>query len=386
MQAFILAVFIFWMTLSNSCQAQTSDSQILPKGSEPILLKPIHSLKDIDVELNSQTSEIRFEGNEVTDEVVEKALAKFSNFNNRFKGISIENTRCSGKVFALVIKCSNLESLIADIKTVSSTDIAHLTKLQKLKKLDLYLPQGVVFEPLVQCEKLKDLTLVTDFVSSSTIDWLTSLNQIETLGLEINNHQNTNQPLKTSLNKLVHLKILSLYGNGITDVMLAAFSDTPQLQRINLTYTSCTDTGLKSLSKCRVLTNLDFIGNRYINFSGLKYLKQCPISTIDIITSQTDKMNLCASLDFSALKEFKSLQGFSVNPTHQSHIELIQFIWKLPNISKLNIQQISLSDSDERMLKTMKQLRLLHIHTASIEQDNKIREALPNCHIRSSRF
>jgi hypothetical protein len=230
---------------------------------------------------------------------------------------------------------------------------------------------------------LKKLWFTADSISPSSIDWIASLDQIELIVLTVNVNEKRDKAESINLKPgaFANIKRVVLYNQGVSDDLLSVFAFAPKLESIYLKSTSCTDAGLEPFSKCDTLTSLEFGSNDHIRFSGLQYFTKCPITQISVGDCATKNVKI----DFSALAEYRKLRVLNIsgNVPKENYFELIQFVWKLPELRTLGIGDVRLSNDDIEKLKEMKHLEGLLISVTSPQQDKEIRMALPNCHIHS---
>jgi len=171
-----------------------------------------------------------------------------------------------------------LEELDLQCTTVGDAGLAHLTGLEKLKKLNLIkvpvtheiTDAGMVY--LKNLKSLEELDLPYEAISDTGLGQLaelSSLKRIKVVGRGI-----TDKGL-ASLAKIKTLEEIYVGGKNITDAGMAELARCHSLRSLTLNARSVTDAGLSQLAKIKSLTKL-WIGKTKITGKGLAALKELP--------------------------------------------------------------------------------------------------------------
>ena len=208
-----------------------------------------------------------------------------------------------------------------EIESIRS--IENLSKIKRLKKLDLWGNRINKIEGLGELKDLESLSLGKNEITK--IEGLDSLQKLKSLTLE----ENKILELK-NLSNLVNLKYLGLRKNYIRTI-----------------------SGLNSLEN---LKNLDLESNDIQNLNGIESLKKLT------------KLNLSNNLnisDFSILSKLSSLKRLLLKKTNISDISMLNLGHlieldlsenKISEIPKINLPELKILKLDKNQLKTMDSL------------------------------
>ncbi len=261
---------------------------------------------------------------------------------------------------------------------INDRQLVHLTKLDKLKRLNL------------------DDTKISD----AGIQYITKLHSIETLLL--NNTRITDKTLSVIQNHL-NITCLELDGTAVTDSGLKYIAKLQNLEELSLRDTDIGDEGVSYLTEIPVLKKVQLDGT-LITENALYELAACP--NVEDVTIEFLDFNMAEVLrnggarlffkqytvdfsrqsltdeDLALLKDYNTVRSLNLRYNKISGNGLVH-IQKLGNLERLYLSSNPLNDSAVSILKQMKNLKEISINRTSVSEKSaeKLKTALPACRV-----
>ena len=185
---------------------------------------------------------------------------------------------------------------------------------------------------------------------ANELDESTAVKELEKLGgLFTRDDTLAGNPVKG-----IHFEAHSLFG----DEHVYLLKSLPHLTELRLTWTLCTDVGMKSVGELTSLTNLMLVGNRQITNASMKPIGQLKDLTSLYLTS-------CKNITDDGVKEIGGLK----------------------NLTTLYLSNTSVTDACLTDLKGLDRLKHLGLDRTKVTNAGikDLREALPNAQIQGER-
>jgi hypothetical protein len=172
---------------------------------------------------------------------------------------------------------TDLEDLDIQDSMVSDAGLVHLSKLYKLRRLNLLKtsPAGkITSDGMVHLKNLKsleELTIPTG-ITDTGVEHLAALDALKKINLRGDGVTDKSMSVLAQMKSLENLEIMS---RNVTNAGIEKLSQCPRLKTLSLQNTPITEATLSHLSKIKTLTGLSF-WNTNINGKGLSFLKELP--------------------------------------------------------------------------------------------------------------
>jgi len=172
---------------------------------------------------------------------------------------------------------TNLEDLDIQDAMVSDAGLVHLSKLYKLRRLNLLKtsPAGKITDAgllyLKNLKSLEELTIPTG-ITDTGVEHLAALNSLKKVNLWGDGVTDKGLSVLAQMKSLENLEIIS---RNATDASIEKLAQCPRLKSLSLQNTPITEAALSNLSKIKTLTGLSF-WNTNINGRGFSFLKELP--------------------------------------------------------------------------------------------------------------
>jgi Leucine-rich repeat (LRR) protein len=172
---------------------------------------------------------------------------------------------------------TNLEEMVLENAQVGNAGLAHLSKLPKLKRLNLeknpitkeITDAGMVY--IKDIISLEELVLPYD-ITDAGVEHLSTMASLKKINLGGHGITDKSMARLAQMKSLERLEILS---NNVTDAGMEKLSHCPNLKSLKLTGTPITDEGLPHLTKIKTLNKLD-LNSTQVTGKGLAVLKALP--------------------------------------------------------------------------------------------------------------
>jgi hypothetical protein len=194
----------------------------------------------------------------------------------------------------------DLETLNLKFTPVGDAGLGHLAGLTRLHTLDLS-GRKVTDAGMPSLGKLRNLFHLGLHDTAITDEGMKSLAALTAMGnLILTSSGAVGDEGMKSVARMRRLRLLDVFGTGVTDRGLKELAGLPrlfslnlgktgvtdagirslaglaELQWLDLSYTDVTDEGLKGLARCRRLTNLNLQSARFVTNAGMKELAGLP--------------------------------------------------------------------------------------------------------------
>ncbi len=208
-------------------------------------------------------------------------LAHLDDFKSlRFLGLTATRNEHIDKHLAHIANLTELEKLNLRDTLVGDAGLAHLRKMSKLKKLDLFsnpntgriTDAGMVY--LKDLKSLEELSLPSG-ITDAGVAYLVGLDSLKNINLW--GHSLTDKGT-AALARMKSLEDLDISSRHVTDAGMVKLSACHCLESLTLSRCQITNAGLARLAKLKTLTKLS-LRRTQVTGSGLTVLKELPLLT-----------------------------------------------------------------------------------------------------------
>jgi hypothetical protein len=237
---------------------------------------------------------------------------------------------------------TDLEELDLQDAMVNDNGLVHLSKLHKLRRLNLLKtsPSGKITDSGLA--HLKHLQSLVDLQIPSGIT---------DIGIE-------------HLAKLDLLKKVNLWGDGITDKSMAALSKMKSLETLDISSRNITDAGMEQLARCPNLKSLSLQNTPITNVSLTHLAKLKTLNSLNFWNTKITGKSL------SALKEITQLTNLSFLMENLNE-DFTSYLTELKTLETLRLQYLGFNVKDENLahLSNLTSLKNLSI---TVREPNRI--------------
>jgi|GEM_PF-5880378 len=255
--------------------------------------------------LNKQLDELFDSVRDLSIDVDETSIQSLREFPN-LKELHVYGTETTQKdLTEHISNLTQLTRLNISNTVVNNSLLKALAKSNNLETLDINCCLGITnagLVPLTKLKKLKKLDISYTHIGDAGLEHIGKFNNLESLILSSTSI--CDDGLK-HLGKLTNLEILRLDNTSIGDKGLSYLVNLTKLRVLSLSFTRITNDGLKYLSKMSDLRNLDLhqtdVSNKGIhnlNLRNLPYLEELDLRN----TSVTEDRIKYLGVDFPSLE------------------------------------------------------------------------------------
>lgn len=231
---------------------------------------------------------------------------------------------------------------------------------------------------------LEVLSLASSSLTTSEMKYLAGLPHLHTLSLRNTRVSNRGVVSRAAVVSddgykfLGTLKSLRTLDLDSTEVTAPAYQGIDRLHELSLAFTKVDDKGLTALGRMPHLKSL-VIYNTDVTDAGLKWLTQCP-KLEDLNAGSVDQIG---SEGIAAIAQLSSLRSLRLHRNDLSKANLAPLA-NLKKLETLILSDTRLTDAHLRQLHGLKQLKSLDLWGMRLDQDamKALRAALPNCEIK----
>jgi hypothetical protein len=209
---------------------------------------------------------------------VSAGLANLKNFKSlRYLSLTALRNLNLDRDLSYITALTDLEELELEDAPVNDAGLVHLSKLQKLRRLNLLKRSpigkitGAGMVHLKNLKSLEELTLPRG-ASDAGIEQLAALDSLKKVNLWGDDVTDKSMSVLAHIKSLENLEIMS---RNVTDAGIEKLSQCLRLKSLGLQNTPITEAALSNLSKIKTLTGLSF-WHTNINGKGLSFLKELP--------------------------------------------------------------------------------------------------------------
>ena len=202
---------------------------------------------------------------------------------------------------------TNLEDLDIQDAMVSDAGLVHLSRLYKLRRLNLLKtsPTGKITDAglanLKNLKSLEELTLPTG-ITDTGVEHLTALDSLKKINLWGDGVTDKGMSVLAQMKSLENLEIMS---RNVTDAGIEKLAQCPRLKSLSLQNAPITDAAIAHLTKLKTLTSLSF-SKTNVTGKGLATLKELPHLTE--LNCRDEKLGEDATYHLAQIKSLETLR------------------------------------------------------------------------------